>query len=91
MFDKILISNINCVKTRVIFTLCLLGNLYAFYCLLIFFMINSFKKFFQKYHQSVKQVEFRSGKKNGRSDLRQKLFAKVSSLHQQAKSYVLVQ
>ena len=43
-------------------TLCLLGKFFMlFCCLLIFFKINFFEEFFQKYHQSVKQFGSRSG------------------------------
>ena len=43
-------------------TFCLLGNFsLVFFCrLLNFFKINFFEKFFQKYHQSVKQFGSRS-------------------------------
>ena len=42
--------------------LCMLGNFPAFFCCLpIFFKITFFKKFFQGYHQSVKQFGSRSG------------------------------
>ena len=40
---------------------CLLGNFDFFFCLLIFFKINFFEKFFQDYHQSIKQFGSRSG------------------------------
>ena len=40
--------------------LCLLGKLFIC-CLLIFFKINFFEKFCQKYHDSVKQFGSRSG------------------------------
>ena len=44
------------------------GGLSAcFCCLLIFFKINFFEKFFQEYHQSVKQFESRSGLMFGRA------------------------
>ena len=36
-------------------TLCMLGNLHVFCCLLIFLEINFFKNFFQEHQQSVKQ------------------------------------
>ena len=50
----------------------LLGNLHAFCCPLIFSKSTFFEKFFQKYHQSVKQFGSRSG-----PTFLSKLFAKV--------------
>ena len=41
--------------------LCLLGNFSCFCRLLIFFKIIFFEKFFQKYHQSVKQFVSKHG------------------------------
>ena len=42
-------------------TLCLLGTLECFCRLLIFFIINFFQKFFQEFHEGIKQFESRSG------------------------------
>ena len=43
-------------------TLCFCWVIFhVFCCLLIFFKINFFEKFFQEYHQSVKQLGSRSG------------------------------
>ena len=37
------------------------GKFLCFFCLLIFFKINFFEKFFQEYHESFKQFGYRSG------------------------------
>ena len=43
-------------------TFCMLGIFFpCFYCLVIFFKINFFKKIFQEHYQSVKQFGSRSG------------------------------
>ena len=50
-----------------------------FCCLLIFFKINLFEKFFQKYHLNVKQIGSRSGLTLCQALSGSKLFAKVIS------------
>ena len=72
-------------------TLCMLGNFAFFWCcLLTFFKINFFKKFFQEHYQSVKRFVSRSGPTFCRSRSGSKLFAKVSvddkNCHKQGKS-----
>ena len=61
-----------------ILTLCILGNFRAFSAIFLF-KINFSKKIFQKYHQSVKQFESRSGLTFCPAWSVSKLFAKVIS------------
>ena len=70
-------------------TLWMLGNFARFFCrLLIFFKINFSKKFFQKYHQSIKQFGSRSGLTYCQAWSGSKLFAKIiSRRHKQVMSW----
>ena len=69
----------------------MLGNLYAFLASADVFKRKIFKKFFQKYHQSVKHSGSRSGLTKSRVQLGSKLFAEVKSRrrHKQTKSCCL--
>ena len=58
-------------------TLCPLRNFYFFCCLLIFFKINFFEKFFQEYQLGVKQIGSRSCPTLCRAWSLSNLFAKV--------------
>ena len=65
------------------FTFCMLGNISCFCCcVLTFFNIKIFKKFFQEQYQSVKRFESRSGPTYCRTWSGSKLFAKVISWRQ---------
>ena len=60
------------------------GNFFMHFCRLLIFpiLINFFEKFFQEYHQSVKQFGSRSSQHFDMPDLGPNLFAKViSRLH----------
>ena len=66
-------------------SLFMLGNFPSFYsCLLYFFKINFFEKFFQEHYQSDKQFGSRSGPTFWRSCSGSKLFAKVISRRQKS-------
>ena len=68
-----------------VLTHCMLGNISWFCCcLLTFFKINFFKKFFHKHYQSVKKFGSRSGPTICWSWSGSKLFAKVISRRQKA-------
>ena len=61
-------------------TICPLENFFTIFCrLLIFFKIKLFEKFFQEYHQSVKQFWSRSDRTFCQPWSGSKLFAKVFS------------
>ena len=48
-------------KSHEFLTLCLLSNFASFFVICGFFLINFYKKIFEKYHQCVKQFGSRSG------------------------------